>query len=64
MIKVTIFNEYLHETTDADIKAVYPKGIHVVLSDFLEEQGFKVRTFTQHDDEGNLKDDIGITEEV
>ena len=64
MIKVTIFNEYKHEATDADIKAVYPKGIHTVLADFLEEQGFQVRTFTQHDDEGNLKDDIGITEEI
>jgi len=64
MIKVTVFNEYLHETTQAHVRAVYPKGIHTVLSDFLEEEGFKVRVITQHDDSGNLKEDIGITEEI
>lgn len=64
MIKVTIFNEYLHESTEPDVKAVYPKGIHTVISDFLEEEGFKVRVITQHDDEGKLKENLELTKEV
>lgn len=59
MIKVTVWNEYLHEINQPDIAAIYPKGIHGCIADFLsKESDISVRTATlsqpQH----------GLTEEV
>ena len=31
-IKVTIWNEFIHETEDAEVKEVYPEGIHKTLA--------------------------------
>lgn len=35
MIKVTVYNEYIHEVESPEIAAVYPKGIHGCIADFL-----------------------------
>ena len=35
MIKVTVYNEYIHEVESEEIAAVYPKGIHGCIADFL-----------------------------
>jgi trehalose utilization protein len=35
MIKVTVWNEYIHERTEEKIRQVYPNGIHGCISDFL-----------------------------
>jgi len=64
MIKVTIFNEYFHEQKNEEVKKAYPAGIHGCLKELFEEEGFVVRVLTQHDEEGNLKEDVGITEEL
>ena len=38
MIRVTVWNEGLHETLSTDVAAVYPKGIHNAIKDFLSSQ--------------------------
>lgn len=58
MIKVTIYNEYKHELEDERIAAVYPKGIHGCIADFLSADGdMEIKTFTMH----NVEE---ITDEV
>jgi len=37
MINVTIYNEFIHETTDAVSKSIYPDGIHGAIKSFLEK---------------------------
>jgi len=45
--KVVIWNEYLHEVENAEVKALYPGGIHGTLAEaFLDRGGFEVRTAT------------------
>ena len=43
-IRVTVWNEYLHERTQADVAAIYPDGIHEALAAPLRAAGFVVRT--------------------
>ncbi|UUX33902.1 ThuA domain-containing protein [Fundicoccus culcitae] len=57
MIRVTVWNEFRHETTDAEVKAVYPEGIHQQIASFLSED-FEVKTATLDEAEH------GLTEEV
>ena len=58
-IRVTVWNEFRHEKSDAHIRAVYPEGIHRAIADYLEEQpGFAVQTATLDEPEH------GLTEEV
>ena len=42
MIKVTIYNEYLHEQTEPAIKNVYPKGIHGALQQNLTDDEISI----------------------
>ena len=46
MIKVTIFNEFIHENESEEIKAVYPDGIHNALKKGIECDEIAVRTVT------------------
>ena len=58
MIRVLIWNEYLHERTKEEVKAIYPQGIHNAIAEFLgAEEDIIVSTATL-DDENN-----GITKE-
>ena len=41
-IKVTVWNEYLHEIQFKEIAAIYPKGIHGCIAEFLEKAGMEV----------------------
>lgn len=52
-IRVTIWNEYLHELTDDAVKAQYPDGIHMHLSRALASDDFVIRTATLHQDADN-----------
>ena len=46
-IKVTIWNEFIHEKNDARVKEIYPKGIHRTLADRLEKaDNFEIGTAT------------------
>ena len=38
-IRVTVWNEYLHERTQADVAAIYPDGIHEALAGSLRAGG-------------------------
>ena len=59
MIKVTVWNEFVHEKSSEKVKAIYPEGIHKTISDFLgKEDDIEVRTATLDDEE------CGLTEEV
>jgi len=58
MIKVTIFNEFVHERCDENVRAVYPEGIHSCIKGFLESDDISVKTVTLLDEE------CGLTQEV
>lgn len=53
-IRVTVWNEYLHEKQAAEVAAVYPKGIHGCIADFLQAAGMAVRTATLEEPEHGL----------
>lgn len=46
MIRVSIYNEFVHEKNDAAVRAIYPEGIHEVLASFLRSDEISVRCFT------------------
>ena len=61
MIRVTVWNEYVHEREDAAIAAVYPEGIHGAVAAALGGcEDITVRTATLYDAEGNLTPDCGL----
>ncbi len=57
MINVTIFNEFVHEKTDENVREIYPDGIHSALKSHLQDDEIKISTFTLD----NIKD---LTKEV
>ena len=58
MINVLIWNEFEHERTEEEIKAIYPEGIHKAIADFLQSDDISVKTATLQDEE------CGLTKEV
>lgn len=67
MIRVTVWGENLHEAMrkQANVLAHYPDGMHNCIARFLrEEADFQVTVTTQYDEEGNPKDDSGVTQEL
>lgn len=59
MIKVTVWNEFIHEREKEKVKSVYPDGIHSVIKEFLDKDGeFEVRTVTLD------MENCGITQEL
>ncbi len=58
MIRVTVWNEFLHEQTEEEIRKVYPNGIHECIKEFLQDDEITVRTATLD------MPDCGIPEEV
>lgn len=58
MIRVTVWNEYLHEREDDEIAKVYPEGIHKTIADGIQSDDFEIRTATMDQHEN------GLTEEV
>jgi trehalose utilization protein len=59
MIKVTVWNEFVHEKESEKVKAIYPGGIHNTIAEFLgREEDIEVRVATLDDEE------CGLTEEV
>lgn len=58
MIKVLIWNEFLHELENEEIKSIYPEGIHNCIKKFLsEDKSLEIETATLRET------DNGITEE-
>ena len=59
MIRVTVWNEYLHEKQNEAVGRLYPDGIHGALAASLEgRRDLQVRTATLEEPEH------GLTEEV
>lgn len=58
MIRVTIYNEYVHEREDEAIRQVYPEGIHMTLKQQLEDEEITVRTVTLDDLPDGLSDEV------
>ena len=58
-IRVTVWNEFIHERQNKVVQAIYPDGIHSAIARFLSVAGdVTVRTATQDQPEH------GLTEEV
>jgi len=58
-IKVTVWNEFLHEKNVEKVKALYPEGIHVFIADFLAANSdMQLRTATLEQPEHGLSDDV------
>ena len=53
-IRVTVWNEYRHERTQAAVAEIYPHGIHEALASPLRAAGHQVRTATQDEPEHGL----------
>ena len=58
MIRVTIFNEFIHEKSEEAVKAIYPYGMHIALKEGLEDDDIQIKTVTTDDE------NCGITDEV
>ena len=58
MIRVTVWNEFLHEKHSEEVRAVYPDGIHGTIAGFLGNAGFEVRTATLEEPECGLTDEV------
>ncbi len=59
MIKVTVWNEFVHEKNSEKVKELYPEGIHNAIADFLgKEEDMEVRTATLDDEECGLTDGV------
>jgi len=56
-LRVTVWNEFIHERTDKSVQAVYPNGIHAVIADALAEE-FRVHTATQDQPDHGLKEEV------
>jgi len=58
-IRVTIWNEYLHEKKDEKVAAIYPQGIHGAIADGIRRHGsFEVRTATLEEPEHGLTEQV------
>jgi len=59
MIKVTIWNEFWHETVNDKVKAIYPDGIHMHLKNMLACDDFLIRTaYLEQDEEHGLSEEL------
>ncbi|MCL6627365.1 ThuA domain-containing protein [Alicyclobacillus shizuokensis] len=56
-IRVTVWNEFRHEKTDAKVREVYPDGIHHTIAQFLAADGHQVRTATLDEPEHGLTEE-------
>lgn len=58
MIKVTVWNEYLHEVKHEAVRKVYPDGIHEAIARGLANDEFEIRTATLDQPEHGLTEDV------
>lgn len=61
VVRVTVWNEFVHERSDERVRAVYPDGIHHVIADGLVEQlgdSVSVRTATLDEPDHGLTETI------
>ncbi len=59
MIKVTVWNEYLHEVNQPPVAEIYPRGMQDCIAEFLERSGdIEVRTATLREEENGLPEEL------
>lgn len=59
LIHVTVWNEYRHEKKDAEVAAIYPKGIHGAIAEFLtEDKNITVGTATLDEPQHGLTKEV------
>ena len=56
--RVTVWNEYRHEKTHAEVTQLYPDGIHEAIASHLRGTGLAVRTATLDEPEHGLTADV------
>ena len=56
--RVTIWNEFQHEKSNAEVAKIYPHGIHEAIAGHLRQGGFTVQTATLDEPEHGLTPDI------
>jgi len=58
-IRVTVWNEFIHERQNKVVQAIYPEGIHATIAKALSAAGdVLVRTATQDQPEHGLTDEV------
>ncbi len=63
-IRVTVWNENVHEQKNQAVKKMYPDGMHAVISKFLTDAGFATRVATLEQDEHGLTAEVLETTDV
>ena len=62
-LRVTVWNEFLHERENETVRSIYPNGMHRLLARSIEEQtAARVRTATLEEPQHGLTD--GVLEET
>jgi trehalose utilization protein len=56
--RVTVWNEYQHETIRPEVAKIYPNGIHEAIAQHLHSQGLPVQTATLEQPEHGLTDAV------
>ncbi len=57
-LRVTVWNEGVHEKTHEEVRQVYPEGMHTVIAKHLREQGLTVQTATLDEPEHGLTEAV------
>ena len=57
-LRITVWNEFRHERSNAEVAAIYPDGIHEALAAPLRAAGHEVRTATLDQPEHGLGGDV------
>lgn len=58
-LRVTVWNEHVHERTNPEVGRIYPRGIHATLAEALERHGLAgVRTATLDEPEHGLTAEV------
>lgn len=57
-VRVTVWNEYIHEVEMPRIAEIYPQGIHGCIRDFLQAAGHPVQTATLAQPQHGLTDEV------
>ena len=56
--RITVWNEFLHETQHPQIGELYPEGIHGAIAKALRSNGFEVQTATLREEQHGLTDEV------
>lgn len=64
MLNVTVWNENIHEHSNAKVAEVYPQGIHNAIAAGIRAEGIEVRTATMDQPEHGLTEEVLNNTEV